>query len=262
MICFLDCGLRVFDDVSGDFQRMYVFVFMHCTVTCNESASSHSSTVFVFECRRSLIASSCWIDKVIFSIHVWSVTPHSVRAQKLLRASARQQSSLSLSMGLYLRTQIVTYWPSSEVGMQETYVCTVFLDMISIRLVSAISVYNDGTLCMDIIQDQWSPCHSVSTLLTSVQVTILALWYTVVWSFWALMSVCCKHQSRGRNSASRTFSCRSFLSRRVNFVSCGVVYNWVWFFFVQSESNPKPTTQMLNTAYCFGPPFTEPVVWP
>jgi len=31
------------------------------------------------------------------------------------------------------------------------------------------AVYNDGTLCMDIIQDQWSPCHSVCTLLTSVQ---------------------------------------------------------------------------------------------
>lgn len=31
------------------------------------------------------------------------------------------------------------------------------------------NVYNDGTLCMDIIQDQWSPCHSVCTLLTSIQ---------------------------------------------------------------------------------------------
>lgn len=31
------------------------------------------------------------------------------------------------------------------------------------------NVYADGTLCMDIIQDQWSPIHSVATLLTSVQ---------------------------------------------------------------------------------------------
>lgn len=31
------------------------------------------------------------------------------------------------------------------------------------------NVYQDGTLCMDIIQDQWSPCHNICTLLTSVQ---------------------------------------------------------------------------------------------
>jgi ubiquitin-conjugating enzyme E2 A len=31
------------------------------------------------------------------------------------------------------------------------------------------NVYQDGTLCLDTIQDQWSPCQSVSTLLTSVQ---------------------------------------------------------------------------------------------
>mmetsp|Transcript_35534 Transcript_35534/g.49329 ORF Transcript_35534/g.49329 Transcript_35534/m.49329 type:complete len:156 (+) Transcript_35534:197-664(+) len=41
-----------------------------------------------------------------------------------------------------------------------------------IRFTSEIfhpNVYNDGTICMDIIQDQWSPCHSVCTLLTSIQ---------------------------------------------------------------------------------------------
>ena len=31
------------------------------------------------------------------------------------------------------------------------------------------AVYSDGTLCMDIIQDQWSPIHNVCTLLTSIQ---------------------------------------------------------------------------------------------
>ncbi|KAH0995958.1 hypothetical protein GBA52_019822 [Prunus armeniaca] len=31
------------------------------------------------------------------------------------------------------------------------------------------NVYHDGTLCMDIIQDAWSPCHNVSTILTSIQ---------------------------------------------------------------------------------------------
>ncbi|GMH33598.1 hypothetical protein BSKO_01432 [Bryopsis sp. KO-2023] len=31
------------------------------------------------------------------------------------------------------------------------------------------NVYQDGNLCMDIIQDQWSPCQDVSTVLTSIQ---------------------------------------------------------------------------------------------
>ncbi|XP_074275294.1 ubiquitin-conjugating enzyme E2 2-like [Silene latifolia] len=31
------------------------------------------------------------------------------------------------------------------------------------------NVYHDGTLCMDIIQDAWSPCHNVATILTSIQ---------------------------------------------------------------------------------------------
>lgn len=31
------------------------------------------------------------------------------------------------------------------------------------------NVYADGTLCLDIIQDRWSPCHNVNSILTSVQ---------------------------------------------------------------------------------------------
>jgi len=31
------------------------------------------------------------------------------------------------------------------------------------------NVYPDGTLCLDIIQDKWSPIYSVSTILTSIQ---------------------------------------------------------------------------------------------
>lgn len=41
-----------------------------------------------------------------------------------------------------------------------------------VRFISEIyhpNVYRDGTLCMDIIQDAWSPCHNVSTILTSIQ---------------------------------------------------------------------------------------------
>jgi ubiquitin-conjugating enzyme E2 A len=31
------------------------------------------------------------------------------------------------------------------------------------------NVYSDGTLCMDVLQDKWSPCQNVSTILTSIQ---------------------------------------------------------------------------------------------
>lgn len=32
------------------------------------------------------------------------------------------------------------------------------------------AVFPDGSLCLDIIQDKWSPVYSVSTILTSIQV--------------------------------------------------------------------------------------------
>ncbi|KAF5834871.1 ubiquitin-conjugating enzyme/RWD-like protein, partial [Dunaliella salina] len=41
-----------------------------------------------------------------------------------------------------------------------------------VRFVTEIfhpNVYTDGSLCLDIIQDAWSPIHTVSTLLTSIQ---------------------------------------------------------------------------------------------
>mmetsp|Transcript_13435 Transcript_13435/g.24098 ORF Transcript_13435/g.24098 Transcript_13435/m.24098 type:complete len:158 (-) Transcript_13435:96-569(-) len=31
------------------------------------------------------------------------------------------------------------------------------------------NVYNDGTLCLDIIQDRWSPIYTVTSILTSIQ---------------------------------------------------------------------------------------------
>ncbi|PRW57838.1 ubiquitin-conjugating enzyme E2 1-like [Chlorella sorokiniana] len=31
------------------------------------------------------------------------------------------------------------------------------------------NVYSDGTLCLDIIQDHWSPCHNICSILTSIQ---------------------------------------------------------------------------------------------
>lgn len=34
---------------------------------------------------------------------------------------------------------------------------------------SGTSVYQDGTLCLDIIQNKWSPSYTVSSVLTSIQ---------------------------------------------------------------------------------------------
>ena len=31
------------------------------------------------------------------------------------------------------------------------------------------NIFPDGTLCLDIIQDQWSPIYTTSTILTSIQ---------------------------------------------------------------------------------------------
>lgn len=31
------------------------------------------------------------------------------------------------------------------------------------------NVYADGALCMDIIQDKWSPCLNICSILTSIQ---------------------------------------------------------------------------------------------
>jgi ubiquitin-conjugating enzyme E2 A len=31
------------------------------------------------------------------------------------------------------------------------------------------AVYSDGNICMDTIQDKWSPCHNICTVLMSIQ---------------------------------------------------------------------------------------------
>lgn len=35
------------------------------------------------------------------------------------------------------------------------------------------TVYADGSICLDILQNRWSPTYDVSSILTSIQVTIL-----------------------------------------------------------------------------------------
>ena len=35
-----------------------------------------------------------------------------------------------------------------------------------------ITVYGDGHICIDILQDQWSPIYNVSSILTSLQILL------------------------------------------------------------------------------------------
>eukprot|EP00983_Pelagomonas_calceolata_P122611 1160922-Pelagomonas_calceolata.AAC.5 len=37
----------------------------------------------------------------------------------------------------------------------------------------ASAVYADGGICLDILQNQWSPIYDVSAILTSIQVSLL-----------------------------------------------------------------------------------------
>ncbi|OXB71827.1 UNVERIFIED_CONTAM: hypothetical protein H355_009091, partial [Colinus virginianus] len=39
----------------------------------------------------------------------------------------------------------------------------------AVRGVCAYSVYNDGNICLDILQTQWSPIYDISAILTSIQ---------------------------------------------------------------------------------------------
>ena len=42
-------------------------------------------------------------------------------------------------------------------------------------LVVLNAVYADGGICLDILQNQWSPIYDVSAILTSIQVTVVYL---------------------------------------------------------------------------------------
>ena len=36
-----------------------------------------------------------------------------------------------------------------------------------------VSVYADGSICLDILQNRWSPTYDVSAILTSIQVRVI-----------------------------------------------------------------------------------------
>ena len=50
------------------------------------------------------------------------------------------------------------------------------------------TVYADGSICLDILQNRWSPTYDVSAILTSIQVhTLLAEFVSVDVGRWQLL---------------------------------------------------------------------------
>lgn len=41
---------------------------------------------------------------------------------------------------------------------------------------AVFTVYADGSICLDILQNRWSPTYDVSSILTSIQVTLDLFW--------------------------------------------------------------------------------------
>lgn len=98
------------------------------------------------------------------------------------------------------------------------------------------AVYADGGICLDILQNQWSPIYDVSAILTSIQVqgldlTTLASVFVAgcyeqsyFWfkkrsrtlsdlSLWAFCSLCCVTQTPTRQQTQRLHGCTAKTGR-------------------------------------------------
>lgn len=55
------------------------------------------------------------------------------------------------------------FHPNGAITVTTTQMCAMSYRM-------SVLVYNDGVLCLDIIQDQWKPIYTTANILLSVQV--------------------------------------------------------------------------------------------
>lgn len=51
------------------------------------------------------------------------------------------------------------------------------------------SVYADGSICLDILQNQWSPIYDVAAILTSIQVIFCFWLFFLLYSLWEIDSI-------------------------------------------------------------------------
>ena len=72
------------------------------------------------------------------------------------------------------------------------------LNIILLSLTFLLIVYADGSICLDILQNRWSPTYDVSAILTSIQVifaiqfftaNIIILFYTIILSIFTLLRI-------------------------------------------------------------------------
>ena len=54
--------------------------------------------------------------------------------------------------------------------------------LFSFFCICCVVVYADGSICLDILQNRWSPTYDVSAILTSIQVTVGEP--SVIWQYW------------------------------------------------------------------------------
>jgi ubiquitin-conjugating enzyme E2 A len=74
--------------------------------------------------------------------------------------------------GNFTFVKVFNCWANSFISSVFQLLCCYFF--------VGISVYGDGSLCLDIIQDKWSPIYTVSTILLSIQVLWLYICYLFI----------------------------------------------------------------------------------
>jgi hypothetical protein len=90
------------------------------------------------------------------------------------------------------------------------------------------AVYADGGICLDILQNQWSPIYDVSAILTSIQVSgcIFRLPDGCTWRAKSLLGSACTNTWCYLDSADGWHSCRCCLAPSAKGGGLGGGWGW------------------------------------